>query len=79
MHRAKSLQALRLRVDGRDYNWVSASKKFSNLDEINQVMENKTLFKRFSLTRNRGIFQDEFTLDAELSALNIEMPSNDTG
>lgn len=62
-----------------DYDWMSATKKFSNLEQVNQMLENKTLFNHFSLTRNRGVFQDEFILDAEFAALGADMPENDLG
>lgn len=60
-----------------DYDWMSATKKFMTLDQVNAVMANKTLFTHFSLTRNRGIFRDEFILDAELAALGADMPQNE--
>lgn len=65
-------------MDG-DYEWQKAEKEFKSLDEINAVMTNKALFNKFSLTRNRGIFQDEFILDAEFDALNSDMPADDSG
>ena len=60
-----------------DYDWISVTKKFSSLEQVNDVMTNNTLFNSFSLTRNRGIFRDEFILDAELAALSNDMPSSD--
>lgn len=65
-------------MDG-DYEWQKAEKEFKSLDEINAVMANKSLFNKFSLTRKRGIFQDEFILDAEFDALNSDMPADDSG
>jgi len=62
-----------------DYEWTKAEKEFKNLDEINKVILNRSLFNHFSLTRNRGIFQDKFILDAELDALNSDIPSDDSG
>jgi hypothetical protein len=62
-----------------DYEWTKAEKEFKNLDEINKVILNRSLFNHFSLTRKRGIFQDEFILDAELDALNTDIPSDDSG
>jgi hypothetical protein len=53
-----------------DYEWAKAEREFKTLDELQRVMMNRDLFNRFSLTRKRGIFQDEFILDAELDALN---------
>lgn len=62
-----------------DYEWTKAEKEFKNLDEINKVILNRSLFNHFSLTRKRGIFQDKFILDAELDALNSDIPSDDSG
>lgn len=62
-----------------DYDWMSAANTFYSLDQVNAVMADKTLFNHFSLTRNRGIFLDEFVLDAELAALGADMPSNEFG
>jgi len=62
-----------------DYDWMSATGKFNNLEQVNQLMADKTLFNHFSLTRKRGIFRDEFILNAELSALGSDMPSSDIG
>lgn len=62
-----------------DYEWTKAEKEFKSLDEINKVILNRSLFNHFSLTRKRGIFQDEFILDAELDALNSDIPSDNSG
>ena len=62
-----------------DYEWTKAEKEFKSLDEINKVVLNRELFNHFSLTRKRGIFQDEFILDAELDALNTDIPSDNSG
>lgn len=53
-----------------DYEWAKAEREFKTLSEIQRVMMNRDLFNRFSITRKRGILQDEFILDAELGALN---------
>jgi hypothetical protein len=37
------------------------------------------LFNHFSLTRKPGIFQNEFILDAELAALDTDIPSDNSG
>jgi hypothetical protein len=58
-----------------DYEWVKAEKEFKNLDEINRIVMDRTLFNHFSLTRKPGLFRNEFTLDAELDALNSELTS----
>lgn len=66
-------------VDG-DYEWAKVEKEFGSLDEINKVqILNEGLFNHFSLTRKRGILQDEFILDAELDALNSDIPSDNSG
>jgi len=66
-------------IDG-DYEWAKAEKEFANLDEISKVLNDKELFNNFSLSRNRGFFQDEFNLDAEFAPLNSNTPSeNDSG
>jgi hypothetical protein len=57
-----------------DYDWVGITKNYESLEQINQVLEGSTLFNRFSLTRKRGILQDEFILDAELPALSATIP-----
>jgi hypothetical protein len=57
-----------------EYDWVGVTKTFGSLEEINQLMGSSTLFNRFSLTRKRGILQDEFILDAELPALGGAVP-----
>jgi hypothetical protein len=62
-----------------DYEWTKAEKEFKSLDEINRVMRNKSLFNKFSLTCKRGVFQDEYILDAELDALNSDVPVDNSG
>jgi len=62
-----------------DYEWAKAEKEFDNLDDINNVLLNGSLFNYFSLIRKPGIFQDEFILDAELAALNTDTPSDNSG
>jgi hypothetical protein len=62
-----------------DYEWTKAEKEFKNLDEINKIIVNCSLFNNFSLTRKRGIFQDKFILDAKLDSLNSDIPSDDSG
>jgi hypothetical protein len=59
-----------------DYEWVKAEKEFKTLAEINADMLKRPLFKHFSLSRRRGVIQDEFILDAELDALNADMPTD---
>ena len=62
-----------------DYEWAKVEKEFKKLDDISKVVLNRTLFNYFSLTRKRGIFQDEFILDAELNALNKDVPADNSG
>lgn len=64
-------------MDG-DYEWAKAEREFKNLDEINEVILNRTLFDHFSLSRKRGVFQDRFILDAKINALNSDIPSDDS-
>jgi hypothetical protein len=67
-------------IDG-DYEWAKVEKGFSNLDEVSKILKNdKGLFNNFSLIRKRGIFQDEFILEAEFAPLNNSTSSrNDSG
>jgi len=60
-----------------DYEWTKAEKEFKNLNEINKIFSPKSLFNHFSLTRKRGIFKNEFILDAELSPFSTSSPSSD--
>lgn len=62
-----------------DYQWTKAEKKFKSLDEINKVALDRSLFNNFSLIRKRGVFQDEFILDAELGALFDDLPYDNSG
>ena len=63
-------------VDG-DYSWVKAEKEFKSLDELNSLMQSNKMFQHFIVTRTIGIFQDEFTLDAELIPLStVQNPTN---
>ncbi|MEI7848446.1 MAG: hypothetical protein WCK35_21780, partial [Chloroflexota bacterium] len=55
-------------VDG-DYEWTKASKEFASLEEINAVLSANKLFNSFSITRMRGLLQDEFVLQAELAPI----------
>jgi hypothetical protein len=65
-------------IDG-DYEWAKVEKKFKNFDDINNFILNRSLFNHFSLTRKPGIFQNEFILDAELAALDTDIPSDNSG
>jgi hypothetical protein len=63
-------------VDG-DYEWMKAERPFRNLEEVNALMGRNQMFNRFSLTRNRGVLQDEYVLDAELNKINDKVPGGE--
>ena len=58
-----------------DYDWVRVTKRFSSIEQINQIAAESTLFNRFSLTKKWGFLQNEFILDAELPALGLAIPA----
>lgn len=60
-----------------DYNWMSATGKFSNVEQVNKVMENKTLFSYFTISRKSFIIVDEYILDAEIAPLNSDITAGD--
>jgi len=56
-------------VDG-DYEWVQGTKPFNTLDELNKIMSTLQLLESFSVTRQRGLFKDVFTLEATINPIN---------
>ena len=61
-----------------DYNWMSATKNFSDFNQVNQIMENKKIFNNFSLSRKSFLIVDEYELDAEMAPLASDVSSADT-
>jgi hypothetical protein len=61
-----------------DYSWMSATKNFTDFEQVNKVMDNKNLFTHFSLTRTFALIVDEYTLDAEMAPLATDTNSAGT-
>lgn len=61
-----------------EYEWIETTRHFASLDEMNSLVGDIELFERFSLTRRRGLFRDQFVLDALLAPLleNQERPED---
>jgi len=52
-----------------EYEWTEATSSFADLDDLNSRLGDTELFERFSVTRKRGLFKDQFVLDAQLAPL----------
>jgi hypothetical protein len=63
-------------IDG-EYEWTKAEKEVSSTNEINEAFSGNELFSKYSLTHNRGLLQDEFILDAEITPLADNAPSSE--
>ena len=51
------------------YEWVAASRPFSNPDELNALLSEVGGFETLSLTRKRNLIRDRFVLDGEIEPL----------
>ena len=55
-------------TDG-DYDWTKLEKGFKDLDELNAAVGQTGLFQRFSITEDKELLRNQFTLDAQMSPL----------
>jgi len=52
-------------VEG-EYEWVKYERDLQDFDEVNNTLNQGDLFNHFSLTRTKGLFQNQYILDAEI-------------
>ncbi len=53
-------------VDG-DYEWVKAEIDFESFDKVNTAFKDVDFLNHFSLSKKKGLFQDQIILDAEIN------------
>lgn len=54
------------------YEWSEYAIEFSDLEELDEIIQSVGYFEEFSLVRKNGLFRDQFVLDARLSAAPVD-------